>query len=208
MNAARPSRPVAIAGASVALAAGVLAAGTVWLWAAMAAAGGISCALAWWADGAALAKSLRVRGRDVVVGAVSGAVMVALTYAVYPLFAARSQWLVTQVGMHYEALNAPPGPLLALPILLLVVVSEELVWRGLAVETLPADWSPARIVAASAFLYALPQLASASILLVALAVGCGVLWGAQRLYSGGLTVPLITHGIWSTTVFQLFPLDR
>lgn len=207
MSPGRPPRLAAIAGASVAVAIGIWSAGTNWLWLVMAAAGAVSVGLAWRADAAGLLRLLRPTARALAVGVLSGVVMVTFTYALYPIVGARSDWLLNQVASHYAALEAPPGPLLALPVLVLVVFAEELVWRGLSIDVLPAEWPRSALIAASAALYALPQLASASFLVIALALVCGAIWSAQRVYSGGLVVPLVTHAIWSVTVFGLVPLE-
>lgn len=201
-------RWTAVTLATLAFAGGVATSGTRWLWAAMALVGAATVALAWRADPRGLAALLRLDLRSVAIGIVAGLVMVAATYLLYPLGMAAFPGLDPRVAQLYRPLQAPPGPLVALPVLLLAVAAEELVWRGLVLDSLTARLPAAPGVVAGAVLYALPQIASGSAIVIALALVCGLAWGAERIRSGCLTAPLLTHAIWSTTVFALAPLVR
>jgi uncharacterized protein len=199
-------RWTAVLVATLAFAGGVATSGTPWLWAAMALAATGSVVLAWRADARGLAARLELDGRSIATGVAAGLVVVAATYLLYPLGVAAFPGLDPRVAHLYRPLSAPPGPLVAMPVLLLAVVAEELIWRGLLLDSLTARLPAGPSVVAGAMLYALPQVASGSAIVCAVAFVCGLLWGAERVWTGNLTVALLTHAIWSSTVFALAPL--
>jgi uncharacterized protein len=199
-------RWTAVLVATLAFAAGVATSGSPWLWAAMAATGAGTVVLAWRADAHRLRALLRLDLRSIATGLAAGLLMLAATYLLYPLGVAAFPGLDPRVAQLYRPLAAPPGPVAALPVLLLAVLAEELVWRGLVLDALTTRLPAGPSVAAAAILYALPQVASGSAIVMAVALACGIVWGAERVRTDGLTVPLLTHAIWSTTVFALVPL--
>ena len=94
----------------------------------------------------------------------------------------------------------------AFPVLVLVVTAEEIVWRGLGIDVFSRHTSAQNAVLLSAVLYTLPQVAFRSPLLVVVAFLCGVVWGALRVHTKGLTAPLLAHLVWDLLVFVLFPV--
>jgi hypothetical protein len=115
--------------------------------------------------------------------------------------------IATEVPKLYALLRQTPGPVWAFPILVLVVVAEEWVWRGLAIELFSQRLTPGRTVLLAASIYVLPQVAFRSPLLVVVAFGCGVIWGALRVWTKGLVAPLLAHLLWDLLVFVLFPVE-
>ena len=55
-------------------------------------------------------------------------------------------------------------------------------------------------------LYVLPQLAGGVPLLIVAATLLGALFATQRLVTGRLVDPLLTHVVWSVSVFVVVPL--
>jgi uncharacterized protein len=62
------------------------------------------------------------------------------------------------------------------------------------------------IGAFSVVLYMLPQLAGGVVLLMVAAAVLGTVFAAQRLRTGRLTEPLLTHAVWSIAIFVVMPL--
>lgn len=153
-----------------------------------------------------LAAMLEPTWRVVLNGILAGTALAVLTHALYPL--AETLWPAVSVEARvlYERLDSPPGVQAALPIVALVVLAEELVWRGLAYGWLERRLGLRTALFASSLIYAVPQLASGSWLLPALAIGCGFIWTAQRAVSGNLALPIITHLTWDLLIMSAFPL--
>jgi membrane protease YdiL (CAAX protease family) len=169
-------------------------------------AGGFSILLMQRLSQATLTEHWDTSSRSVVTGLVVGIAMAAATWLLYPI----SIELVPSIGVEvpklYALLRQPPGPVWAFPALVLVVTAEELVWRGLGIDVFSRHTSASTAVLLSAVLYTLPQVAFRSPLLVVVAFLCGVVWGALRVRSKGLTAALLAHLVWDLLVFVLFPV--
>ena len=144
--------------------------------------------------------------RSVLIGIGTGLAMSLATWALYPLSAQLIPAIETEVTKLYALLRQAPGPVAAFPLLALVVLAEERVWRGLAIDVFgqpqPGLWA----VVMSGIVYTFPQIAFRSPLLVAVALACGLVWGALRVRTRGLAAPLIAHLVWDLLVFVLFPV--
>lgn len=153
----------------------------------------------------------RIRGGDVsgpsvAAGLLVGAAMALATWTLYPLSVELVPAISVEVPKLYALLRQPPGPVWAFPVLVLVVVAEEWVWRGLAIELFSRSMGPGRAVVLAASIYVLPQVAFRSPLLVVVALACGLIWGALRVWTKGLLAPLVAHLLWDLLVFVLFPV--
>ena len=139
--------------------------------------------------------------RDSLAGLVSAVLLISLTYLIYPTLSLHFPELALEAATLYRRLHAPPGLPYALPILVLVIVAEEMLWRGafFGIEG-------RRAFVMSVMSYTLVQLASGSWLLVALSFALGAFWAVQRWFFRSLWPSLISHLLWSLFVFVLFPL--
>lgn len=144
--------------------------------------------------------------RALVIGAGVGVAMSVATWGLYPL----AEWLFPavqgEVRALYALLREPPGPVRAFPLLLFVVATEEVVWRGLAIDTISRSSGARNAVVLSALLYVLPQVAMRSPVLMVVALLCGLVWGVLRVRYAGLTAPLAAHAVWDLLVFVLYPI--
>jgi uncharacterized protein len=196
---------VALATAALAAALALSETHNGWVTTGLAAAG--VCLLAGTLYGPALRAALRPELGAVVSGVGSGLLLAVLTHMAYQVVAPLLPALVAEVEALYARLYAPPGPRWALPVVILVVAAEELIWRGVLVDLLRTrGWRPATVVVVAAALYAVPQLGAGSWLLPLVAFGLGLVWTAQRVLTGSLVVPLITHLVWDVVIFAIIPL--
>ncbi len=152
-----------------------------------------------------LRAEFRTNGRLVMLGVVGGLLMIAATYTLYPL----ARWLVpsvvTQSAALYATFGGAAGPKVWV-LLPLVVLGEEIVWRGVVQRPLLLALGPIYGTLAAAGIYSLSVLAVGSWLLIGIAVGCGLYWSILRTYSRSLVPVLIAHLSWDICVFVLFPL--
>jgi uncharacterized protein len=203
----RSRQALALLLASVAFAAALASRGSLSIWVGTGAAAVVAAAVAAWAAGGRLRELLRPRGAALVVGLASGALLAAVSHLAYRLAVDTVPMLRPLVAALYGELRATPGPLAALPILAVVVLAEELVWRGLAVDVLAAArLGPLAQVAGSTLLYAAPLAFSGSPVLVLVGTSCGVVWSALRVTTGGLAAPLTCHLVWAVAVLVAWPL--
>lgn len=144
--------------------------------------------------------------RDVVLGFAVGLALVLLTQVGSRAIILRIPFARQELARLYSLLNTPPGPVIASPILLLVVFAEELVFRGAVTTALSRRFSPFKVATISTMLYTIPLLASGSWLLPFVGLTLGSVWTVLRQRSQGLTVSLISHTMWSVVTFVWLPI--
>ena len=140
------------------------------------------------------------------VGALGGGLMVGATYVLYPWVIHVAPVVGDETERLYDLFRAPPQ-LLASLALVVVVVGEELVWRGAVQHALVRRFGPWSGVAIAAILYSLAHAPVGSPMLVVAALLCGLMWGALRLVSGSLVPTLVAHLVWDFLVLMWLPLD-
>jgi len=176
-------------------------------WRSTAAAAVASIALSAWALGPRLRGlfAITVRGAMLAVGL--GVGLVAATHAGFQLIRTVSPGLAAAVGGLYASIDLGASrPILAL-LTVIIVISEELVWRGVAIDVTSERRSRVEVGAVSVALYVLPQLPGHVPVLIAAATVMGGIFAAQRILTGRVTDPVLTHAIWSVAVFVVFPVS-
>ncbi len=140
-----------------------------------------------------------------VIGLLAGVVMLLGTYLGYRTLMIWDTALHGATGELYRFFASLPRHLVPLAVPM-IILSEEVVWRGriqaLFLERMP----PVAAAVVTAALYALAHAAIGSWLLVAVAFACGLFWGTLRGATGSIVPPLIAHVIWDVCVMVLFPL--
>jgi membrane protease YdiL (CAAX protease family) len=149
----------------------------------------------------------------VVIGMVVGGVMSAATYWLYPLALGIAPFVADDTASLYGAFRAQ-APVVTWFALIPVVVSEELVWRGVVqraiAERLEAG-GRSRVallagVALTAMVYACAHAFIGSPLLVVTAFLCGVVWSGLRAVTGSVAPALVAHLVWDVVVLLWLPL--
>ncbi|HEX6837988.1 MAG TPA: CPBP family intramembrane glutamic endopeptidase [Polyangia bacterium] len=171
--------------------------------------GGCAIALglvAWTLDRARLRVELRPTLRSVVAGTVVGVAMSAATHLLYPPVARAAPFVAGDTARLYAAFRATSLPVAAL-VLVPVVLGEELVWRGVVQGAIVRRAGPRAGVGLAALVYALAHGPAGAPLLVVVALGCGLVWGALRAATGSLVPSLVAHLVWDTLVLLAWPLD-
>lgn len=141
-------------------------------------------------------------------GTVSGVALgVALAGASHLAYALAAPVLPVEqpVSALYAMLRMPPGPARGFPLMVLTIVAEELVFRGVLQDALRprlGRWA----VVGSALVYTLANLGSGTWVLPVMALLLGILWGWLAERSGGLATALWCHLIWDVLVFVVVPL--
>jgi membrane protease YdiL (CAAX protease family) len=151
---------------------------------------------------------LRLSPRDVAAGlgagAALGAFLLGATVVVYPWLRALLPPLAGEVRGLYASM---PVTAATFPLVVAVVVAEELVWRGAALEALRARGVVVAALASS-IVYALGQAGSGLWVLPALALLLGALWALCTLVLRSALASLVAHAIWTLGVFTVWPLER
>lgn len=156
-------------------------------------------------DPRAVQRWLAPHTRAVLIGLLVGVTMTALTYPVFRLAVALYPGLEPQVQGLYVGARSTTLPK-ALAWVVAIILAEELLFRGAWPAALQRRLPKNVAFLLSLVTYALAQLGTGSWIVVAVAGVCGSIWTVQRLYTGSLLSPLISHLIWSPTVILLYPV--
>jgi len=155
-----------------------------------------------WRDRVALRPLLRVTPRIALLAIVATVAMIAVTYAVFPLLARSIPAIGTETRLIYSRFLSGRALLLLFAAVAPVVIAEEVLWRGAFQGALGRF-----AVLLAAATYAIAHAPAGSLLLVIVALVCGVYWSALRAISGSLIPPLCAHLAWDLVLIA-FPLMR
>jgi uncharacterized protein YbjT (DUF2867 family)/membrane protease YdiL (CAAX protease family) len=144
--------------------------------------------------------------RSLVWGCVTGGVMAALTYLLYPPATRLLPAIAHDTTQLYAVFRS--SSLVAASIAIApIVIAEEIVWRNIVQDTLVDRVGPHWGVAVAAAIYALSLAPLGSPLLVLVAFLCGLTWGTLRALTGSLLAPILAHLFWDLLVLVCLPLD-
>ena len=144
--------------------------------------------------------------RRVLAGLALGGAMTALTYPVFHLAVRLVPALEPIVRRLYAAAESQRMSPRALAWVAVLVLAEELLWRGALFDALERRTSRPLAFTLSVLSYALAQLGSGSWLVFVLALVCGTIWTFARVYSGSLVVSTLSHLIWTECVILILPV--
>jgi membrane protease YdiL (CAAX protease family) len=94
------------------------------------------------------------------------------------------------------------------PLVVLIVLAEEIVWRNAITLPLAARLGPWRGTLAGAAVFAAAHLAMGVPLLVVAALGAGIVWGALVVKTGSAIPSLVSHLAWDMAVLVWLPYVR
>jgi membrane protease YdiL (CAAX protease family) len=167
-----------------------------------------------WAMGLALiialaskpARAFRPTAFRVAAGLGAGAVLYGLTRVIAALLP--SLWPGWETGARalYSWKAGHSWAFLA-PTLVMIVIAEEVVWRGVVARFFMERWGRPLGITVGALVYALAHLASLNPLLVLAAFGCGLYWGWLYSATDDLVAPAVSHLLWDSLLLAI-PLLR
>jgi len=175
-------------------------------WRSTAAAALVGIVMAAWTLGPRLRTLFVVTPRGALGATGLGVALVAATHGGFQLIRLVSPDLAVAVRGLYVSIDLGSSQLVLAALTAVVVLGEELVWRGVAIDVLGTR-PKLELGAMSVALYVVPQLPGHVPVLIAAAAGLGSVFAAQRLVTGRLSDALITHAIWSVAVFVVFPVS-
>lgn len=159
---------------------------------------------------------LRPSFGHVAVGLCAGISMVALTHLSFRVVVGLAPEVQAETDRLFQLLRVGDySPALRTSLIVLVASSEEIIFRGPLLGAFPA--AGGRLfenlgrrellwVLGLAVVYALATAALGSWLLVLCAWVCAIVWGALRVASRSLVVPILTHVVWDVGVLVVFPI--
>lgn len=145
----------------------------------------------------------RLSVRGLALGGVVGVAMTMGTLALFGPVTAFIPALRTDVVGLYAALGHP-GTVTALVLLPLIVICEEIAWRGAVFQALSSRlaWAPAAL--AGSVLYAVVHAPIGSPALLVTCLAAGLCWNALRAWTDSLPAVILAHLIWDASVLILY----
>ena len=157
------------------------------------------------AFGPALRATLRVDWRSVGIGLGVGVLMTLATYPVYRLTVQLVPALEPVVRGLYRT-SHKEDLWTALAWVVVILSAEELLFRGAWLLALERRWGRRAALATSVGLYVLAQACTGSLIVALLALTCGLVWTLERMFTGSVVAPWLSHLIWTPTVILLRPV--
>ena len=138
----------------------------------------------------------------IATGIAAGMVLYAVTRAVAALLPAFWPGWETGAQALYSWKEGHSWAFLA-PTLAMIVIAEEVVWRGVIARFFMERWGRPLGIAAGALVYALAHLAALNPLLVFAAFGCGLYWGWLYAATDDLVAPTVSHLLWAALLLAI-----
>ena len=140
----------------------------------------LSSGLAWWALGHRTRALFAVTARSALTAIALGVVLVAATHGAYRIASGVSPDLAGSVRALYASIDVEASRFVLALFTVIVVLGEELIWRGVALDLVTTERSKVAIGTISVALYVVPQLVGGVPLLIVAATLLGALFAAQR----------------------------
>ncbi len=185
---------------------GTFAVDTGNFWVKIAVSAAILGIISLWMMGAVREQLLHIKKRHISLGIASAVIL----YGIFWL----GKWILTslyaaapsEIGSLY-ARREVLSPWLIAPLLLLVTgPAEEIYWRGLLQRVLVQRIGPMSGLLLAALGYALVHIWTLNTSLLLAAFTAGLIWGWIYLVERSLVPVIISHALWSVTIFVLLPL--
>lgn len=140
------------------------------------------------------------RPTHIIVGLSAAVVMVIATYTIFPILARIDPTIAASTRSLYSRMRVPHATATILVIVGIIVVAEEILWRGVVQEAFWLKYPSIMSALPSAVVYGLSHAPIGSPLLTIVAVLCGVYWSLLRHRTGSLLPSLIAHLIWDAAI--------
>ncbi len=144
---------------------------------------------------------------DVVIGLVSGLLLAVLTHVGAAFLFSWFPGVEDAVRELYgEASVDNKQGILLLSLLVVVIVSEEIIWRGAVLDRVATRLTMPGAVVVSSGAYAAAAMGLGSPMLGAAAFGMGLVWTVLAAKTGRLMAPVLSHLTWDLVILVIYPL--
>jgi membrane protease YdiL (CAAX protease family) len=149
---------------------------------------------------------IRVTPRALVDGVVSAAVLYVVFYAGHALAPLVVPGAHEQVGGIYGLGDGSSRLWVFLLLFFVTGPGEEIFWRGFLQEALQKRLSPLAGFALATGVYGGVHVFSGNLMLTLAALVAGAFWGALYLWRRDLASLILSHSVWSATIFAVLPI--
>ena len=148
----------------------------------------------------------RFKPMDIIWGAGSAAVLYAIFYLGNAVSSRLYGFAPSQVAELYALGDGAPGWMVCLVLFFITGPCEEIFWRGFVQKEFTRRLGGLKGVSAATFFYTAVNLCAMNVMLIGAAAVAGLFWGALFWRLGRIAPLIISHCIWTTVVFAVFPI--
>ena len=151
-------------------------------------------------------EELRFDLRAVLIGLVSALLLYGIFWFGRTVSMALFDFAGRQIGMICHKGDGTPLWVIALLLFCVTGPSEEIFWRGYLQRNLMMRFGRWPGWALATTLYAGVHISSMNFMLVGAAAVAGAFWGAMYAHLGRLPPVILSHAVWSSVIFAVFPM--
>jgi hypothetical protein len=151
-------------------------------------------------------QALKFDAAAVLLGLLSAAVLYLIFWVGNTVAFLLLSFAGQQIEGVYDKGAGTPMWLIALLLFFITGPAEELYWRGYLQKNLMVRFGPWRGWLLATVLYAGVHIWSLNFMLIGAAFVAGAFWGAMYWRFKNLAPVIISHSIWSTVIFAVFPI--
>jgi membrane protease YdiL (CAAX protease family) len=147
-----------------------------------------------------------ITARSVATGVISAVILYCIFWLGDILSTLMLPFAFAQVSSIYEIRGEAQAVIIALVLLFITSPGEEIFWRGFLQRWLMEKFGayPGWIVAGC--IYGAVHIFSGNFMLMMAALVAGLYWGYLYIREGNLVAVTISHALWTTGIFVLFPI--
>ena len=150
---------------------------------------------------------LKVDGKIICLGILSAAILYGIFWVGKFISTAVFPFADHQIGGIYGKGIGTSSGIISLLLFFITGPAEEIYWRGYLQKNLMARFGNLQGFMVATLIYSGVHIWSLNFMLVGAAAVAGAFWGAMYWRFKSLTMVIISHSIWSTVIFAVFPMQ-
>lgn len=145
--------------------------------------------------------------RACIIGLLSAAILYFIFWSGKTISTTLFSFADHQIGGIYHKGTGTPMWIIALLLFFITGPCEELYWRGYLQDSLMKRFGPWQGWVLATTIYAGVHIWSFNLMLIGAAAVAGAFWGAMYWRLKNLGPVIVSHSIWSMTIFSIFPMS-
>ena len=143
----------------------------------------------------------------ILLGLVSAGLLYAIFWLGKTISGALMPFAAAQINGIYQKGMGTHTPIIAALLFFITGPCEEIYWRGFLQKNLAARFGPWQGWLLATVIYAAVHIWSFNLMLIGAAAVAGAFWGAMFWRYNNLAPVIISHSVWSTVIFAVFPMS-
>jgi membrane protease YdiL (CAAX protease family) len=142
----------------------------------------------------------------ILLGLASAGLLYAIFWLGKTISGTLMPFAATQIDGIYQKGMGTHTPVIAALLFFITGPCEEIYWRGFLQKNLATRFGPLQGWLLATFIYAAVHIWSFNLMLIGAAGVAGAFWGAMFWRYNNLAPVIISHSVWSTVIFAVFPM--